>query len=204
MTLMQTTTGHELRLDALAADDVSLVDVAHQLARLCRFNGCTRVFYSVAQHSVLVSRELTRQGRGPATQLLGLLHDAHEAYLGDWILPLKQLAAEECPPAREWMRRTAHRVQAAIELALLPHAAEALIGAGTEGARKAVEHADLVLLATERRDLLTPTRTPWPVLHGIAPHRERIEPATWQQAAAEFLTTYQTLHRECERMARHV
>lgn len=206
MPLMQTTTGHELDLANLQADDVSVVDVAQQLAKLCRFNGCTREFYSVAQHSVLVASVLREQGRGPATQLLGLLHDAHEAYLGDWILPLKQMAAEECPVARDWMRRSAARVQAAVELALLPASASALIGNGDslKTARKAVHHADLVALATERRDLLTRTRTPWPVLEGIQPHPVPLHGQPWPQAATEFLTTYKRLHAECERMATHV
>jgi hypothetical protein len=70
-------------------EEVALADIAAGLAHTCRFGGHCRTFYSVALHSVHVSRELAREGRPARVQLYGLLHDAGEAYVGDVPRPVK-------------------------------------------------------------------------------------------------------------------
>lgn len=91
----------------LQADDVSISDIAHHLSMICRFGGAVREHYSVAEHSVLVCRDVEHRAYKKGCDvaefryllLLALLHDASEAYLGDVIRPRKvrhpELADEE-------------------------------------------------------------------------------------------------------------
>lgn len=67
---------------------ITVADIAHSLARICRYGGRCHTFYSVAQHSVHVAH-LVAEDR-PDLAMHGLLHDAAEAYLGDVVQPLKQ------------------------------------------------------------------------------------------------------------------
>lgn len=67
-------------------EDIHLEDIAHALARQCRYNGHVMHHLSVARHSIWVSEFLD----GTGLELWGLLHDAGEAYLGDLVKPIKR------------------------------------------------------------------------------------------------------------------
>lgn len=63
--------------------EFDIEDIAHGLSNICRFGGQSQEFYSVAEHSIIVSH-LT-----DGNPLEGLLHDASEAYLMDIPSPIK-------------------------------------------------------------------------------------------------------------------
>lgn len=118
-----------------APDPASIVitDIAHALSQICRFGGQTREFYSVAQHSVLVS-----QACGEDDALWGLLHDASEAYLCDVPRPLKTSVQFE--PYRT--------VESSLQLAILSRFGLPSLPPFS------VLAADELLLAVEFRDLM--------------------------------------------------
>ena len=46
----------------MTADDIHISDIAHSLARQCRYNGHVEGFLSVAAHSIWVSMRLQELG----------------------------------------------------------------------------------------------------------------------------------------------
>lgn len=76
-----------------SAPKVNIMDVAHGLAYTCRFGGHVRRFYSVAEHSVLVTRIVEKLN--PDLAVAALWHDAHEAYTGDLPSPFKKIVGDE-------------------------------------------------------------------------------------------------------------
>jgi len=76
--------------------EVRLRDLAAGLSRTCRYGGQLSEeagFYSVAEHSVIMTSWAHRSGliRTRSEALLYLLHDGSEAYFGDMPTPLKAL-----------------------------------------------------------------------------------------------------------------
>lgn len=76
--------GHRIDPFNPQPENFSIVDIAHALSNICRWNGQIREFFSVAQHCIYVSYLCN-----PEDAALGLLHDSPEAYLGDLINPVK-------------------------------------------------------------------------------------------------------------------
>lgn len=69
-----------------STSEYDIYSIAIPLSNLCRYTGHVTKFYSVAEHSVLVSKIVP-----PKYALEGLLHDASEAFVGDVSSPLKKL-----------------------------------------------------------------------------------------------------------------
>ncbi|WP_342309285.1 phosphohydrolase [Pseudomonas fluorescens] len=117
----------------------------------------------MAQHSCIVAELVPEEHK-----LAALLHDAAEAYVGDMTRPLKQWISayqhfEDCI----WWR-VCERFDIAPEIPAC------------------IYKADLIALATERRDLMPPDPAIWDCLVGIEPMVETIRP--W--SAAEARLTY--------------
>ena len=81
--------GQHYDLNNLEQLDTSIETIAENLSKLCRYSGNTREFYSVAEHSVEVSRTLLLAFGNPRLSLAGLLHDASEAYINDLLYTVK-------------------------------------------------------------------------------------------------------------------
>lgn len=95
MTWIHTHAGLALDLLDPRPEQIALRDVSHALAHLCRYTGHASRFYSVAEHSVLVAEAIDREWADAApgdrhdAVWCALMHDAHEAYLGDVASPIK-------------------------------------------------------------------------------------------------------------------
>lgn len=149
---------------------ILIEDIAFSLSHINRFNGHTKFAYSVAQHSVLVSHLVP-----PEFALQGLLHDAVEAYIGDMSTPLKSLV----PQFREVENRIEKVILGAFGLSH-PLAPE-------------VKRADLIMLATERRDLLKHQDRPWFYLDGVEAAPLTIDKMTAESAETMFLLRFHEL-----------
>lgn len=180
MTWIQTFTGRQFWPLNPKAEDVYLMDIAHALSLKCRFNGHCRQFYSVAEHSVRVMRDVARRqivdGCGDEyrnhTLALALMHDASEAYLPDVARPIKHcrqllgLLEADCRLSLEILKAFRLRVD---------HEALAVI-----------HKSDARLLATEARDLMAwPRPAEWADLP--APLPEIIQPWPPDYAKAVFV-----------------
>jgi hypothetical protein len=162
MSWIQTFTGRRFFPLGPKPGDLDLRDVAHALSLQCRFNGHCLRFYSVAEHSVRVSRALPL-----GLAAWGLLHDAAEAYLSDLPSPIKRQMPLFQDAENKLLVVIAERFGLCWPMPEL------------------VARADLLLLATEARDLMAPPPEPWRL--EADPLEERIEPWTPAEAEHAFL-----------------
>lgn len=160
----------DFRFPGMAQYDVE--DIAHAISHICRFTGHVDQFYSVAQHSVLVSYLVPDEHA-----LSGLMHDAAEAFLGDVSSPLKQLLPEykaiEARVEESILRRFG------IDYTLDP----------------CVKKADHIALVTERRDLMPDSRDSkeWAWAKDIKPLDLVICPMAPSDAKDMFINRFQEL-----------
>ena len=168
-------------------EDVDLRDIAHALSMICRFTGHVNDFYSVAQHSVLVSQRAEALawefGGSPPLYVArwGLLHDASEAYLVDVARPVKR--TPEMAAYREAERNVQRAVMHRFGLA--------------EFEPEFVKRADVEILYTEARDLFSGVHPEWQWF--AKPLAVTIDPVPPREAERMFLDRFRDLFPE----ARH-
>ena len=169
--------GNRFYLTRPHIDDVAIEDIAHGLAYQCRFNGQTNAFYSVAQHSLMVMDLVP-----PDHRFAALLHDAAEAYLGDMVKPLKNLFPEF----------------SVIEARVMAIIGEKF-GLDLTHLALSIKQADLVALATEKRDLMPHSTEPWSYLAEVEPLPHAIVPMSPEKAKEAFLVAYQRFSADISR-----
>lgn len=166
----QTASGRVFFPSAPKAAEIFLFDIARGLSMQCRFNGQVDHYYSVAEHSRHVSLrvapveelDILARASSPVGKkayedlvglgLVGLLHDAGEAYLGDMVGPVKHAKGME--GYRELERVLDAQIWERFDLwAYARGAASASSEVG-----KAVKLADIRMVLTEKRDLRQPPR----------------------------------------------
>jgi len=169
-----TYTGRRINLSAPKPSHVSIVDIAAGLSHTCRFAGQTRPMYTVAQHSVMVSRCVPDE-----YARWGLMHDAAEAYLGDPATPVRML----CPDLHAFEKRLC---------------ADLLRLSGLDPVvPECVKAADVRAAATEARDVMTelqhlidpegPGRILYLPKYNVPPYLARLEAWKPRRAWREFL-----------------
>ena len=143
---IQTRHGVAFDLANPTEDMVRIDDIAYALSRIVRYCGHVPG-YTVAKHSLIMSYQVE-----PRLALWALLHDAHEAYVGDVSAPVKSLL----PDYRALEKRIATVVRARFGLdAEMP---------------EEIKIADRRMLATEQRAFFPQQARDWG-LRGVEPYR---------------------------------
>lgn len=139
------TSGSYFDFDDPWHSDFTIDDIATGLSRTCRFGGHCRDFYSVAEHAVYVSMLVPEEDAKA-----GLHHDDPEAFITDMAGPLK-------PKLPDYLR-----YERDIESAVLHRF-------GIEYLPRSVKIADMIMLATEKQQIMSRPNDYWPCLDGIEP-----------------------------------
>lgn len=136
---MQTITGRKFWPIDPRPEDIDIYDIAHALSMMCRFNGHCERFYSVAEHSIYVSRAVEGEYRKWA-----LVHDAPEIYgIGDVVGPVKPHIAGYKPIEAKIMHAVCDRFN-------LPHKQP-----------DCIKQADCAILADEAEQIMGPKPDDW-------------------------------------------
>jgi len=155
-------------------EEIFIEDIAHSLSNLCRFTGHAKKYYSVAQHSVLVSYCCN-----PDDALWALVHDASEYVTNDMNRPMKYAPEMKCFREAEENIMRCVCVRFGLPLEMPP----------------SVKLADNRVLLAEARDLM-PQPLNWDLkwTQGIVPQESPIIPLSPKKAKKLFLKRWKELY----------
>jgi hypothetical protein len=175
MPVIKLSDGSYFNFDCPEKSTVTIQAIAHALSQLCRYTGHTTEMYSVAQHSVHVSEIVP-----PEYALQGLMHDAPESLMADLSSPLKY----KCPDYRALEKKIEPKLMAQFDV--------------DYPFDPSIKRADLVMLKTERRDLLPPDMPhedigAWNFLDSIPELPQKIIPWPSYLARKIFLARFMQL-----------
>ena len=167
---IQTYLGNKFYLFDPRPEDIHIEDIAHALSNVCRFAGHVSSFYSVSQHSVLVSQNCN-------IPLYGLLHDAAEAYVHDITRPLKYAKGMEVYSKieKQIIEIIAQRFNLPLNFSHYPD----------------IKQADILVLITEARDLMGDPS--WTKEFPFPPLKQKIVPLSPKQAKKLFWNRWKEL-----------
>ena len=159
--LISTYTGKVIDILKPKPENIDIKDIAHALSLLCRFTGQCDSFYSVAQHSIVVHHLVPDE-----LKLEALLHDAAEAYLGDLSSPVKNALREGYGRSDFDTMENDFYIAISEKFNLVQY---------NRAAYEVIHQADMVALATERRDICTfPSNVVWDCLKNVVPMKNKI------------------------------
>jgi hypothetical protein len=167
---MQALQGVAVDLVNPTPDQIDFRTIATVLARIPRFGGHTRNGpYSVAQHCIEGAHAILRDTGDALAAAAFLIHDAHEAYMGDITTPVQKALAAHA--ARQWPVPGASRAAAravsdafralkwALDGAIYP--AAGLPWPLPPAIATVVKSYDARMMVTERDARLDPPPYPW-------------------------------------------
>ena len=173
-TWIQSHTGKRLWPVNPRVEDVDIEDIAHALSNKCRFTGHCNDFYSVAQHSVMVSEFVDR-----SIAMGGLLHDAAEYMLPDVATPVKH-QLKGFREIEEAALDAIFKKFGIMDMRL------------SDSIMEEIKRADLQVLAIEARDLMPNKPEDWCLPFEADPYIQ-ITPWLPREAKRRFLSRYEQI-----------
>jgi hypothetical protein len=150
MSWIGTYTGEKFVFNNIEKNKIHIEDIAHSLSMLCRYNGHCKKFYSVEEHSILVSSVLLDE-----LKIHGLLHDAAEAFISD--IP-------------KLFKKTIPNIKETEELILRHIYSELKIQYPSELEIRIIKVVDTRMLQTERKILMPDNDMVWGYMDDIKPY----------------------------------